>query len=579
MKNTLIGYFVIGMLLAITLVVAQTNYNPVGSNIVTPTPNYSPVTQAYTNYTILPPSSQTNISNNNYIVVNITNNITNNVTTLVTNNITNNFTSWLNQSYYITNNLTNNITNIVENNVTTYINFTNNISNNYYAGWLTIVNNITENITVNVTTINNITNPITVNITTNSNETIIQQVNVTLVTENLTNNITINNYYNLTNSITPYLLTSNTSSDIDFNVTYMFESLYYNLTTNYIPQYNGSSLIDSPIQRIITDEDTLLFYDGDLYIDDTNGMVGVNIELGTESYNQAFQVNSKLIDGTGTISSTGVYDSVLNYTVFTTTNPIPEPLSDATTIRFGGNTYFVFNTINSNTLGIQGNHSVAITSSNWTWKQSPYIDVNGGEDEERGYTISQDGEWKWALLSPRNENSSQFCIQSSDKYFTTGNLCQMSMDTNGNVNVGGTLLAQGFYGGIYNTSTGTTTMTLQTVWYNLTGFTSDTSNGIIIGNSDMRVNQSGTYVISYYVSGSVNGADDISMRISVNNVSIAKSVSTIRYANGVSNVASWSMLYKFNVNDVITMQVSDLSSNNKIFTSNNKNIIMYRIGN
>jgi hypothetical protein len=187
-------------------------------------------------------------------------------------------------------------------------------------------------------------------------------------------------------------------------------SLSGNGTISYIPIWSGNTTLgDSPLRRINTTEDQLIAYNGDLYIDDTNGMVGVNTQEGDgHSHEATLMVQSERQTGVGTITVTNG-DAVL-------TNAQLESFVSGAQIYDGANIYFITQIINTTHASLLQN--VNFTSSNWTWQQAPFIDVNGQEDLSRGYSWSQDGVWKWvavvtsSTLDPNYPNSTQLCFQS-----------------------------------------------------------------------------------------------------------------------------------------------------------------------
>lgn len=351
-----------------------------------------------------------------------------------------------------------------------------------------------------------------------------------------------------------------------------------NGTNNYIAMFSNSTLVNSPIQRIVTDEDNLLFYNGDFYIDDTNGMVGVNILSGTETYNQAFTVRSSLKSVSGNLTCS-TYNSTSNTTLCSSTSVLPEPLVDASTIWNGTtNLYYVFNIASNTSLYVIGNRT-GIKLTNWSYKQAPYIDVNGDSTEERGYTISSNGSWEWAMYSPYDTNNSQFCVQNRNAWFNNQSDA-FCIDTSGNMNVNGKLLANGYYGEIFNSTSTTRTLTTQNVWYNLTSYGSGELSGwTYLGNGALRCDQAGLYNVAFEMSASVNNNDVVQYQFILNNVAITKSVITQRYSTGQQDVITGLFLQRFNVNDVIQLQVQDTSRNGAILSQDNRNIIVQRIGN
>lgn len=203
-------------------------------------------------------------------------------------------------------------------------------------------------------------------------------------------------------------------------------------TNNTIPMWTSvNTLGDSPIKREYTDEEFMTIYNGTIYIDETNAVVGVNIIPGAESHSQAFQVNTKLhlMEGLLTISSSA-YNSALDVTLMHANSTLPESFTDATNIFIGTSNYYVFQLINSTAFYISGNH--VVNTHNWSYQPAPYIDVNGPTSEERGYSISQDGQWKWAWNIPYNSvDDKKLCFQQSDLFYNGLNNIMCLQNNNG----------------------------------------------------------------------------------------------------------------------------------------------------
>lgn len=589
------------MIVVTTIILGATNYNPVGSNSALPQPNYHPIGQSYSNYTITAPTFDTIVNNSNYIIINITNN----VTTFVTNNLTNNITNTIENNITTYINFTNNITN----DVTTYVNVTNNItnnfSNNFYSGWITIENNVTNNITqyINTTQLVEVTYNLTNNITNIINNTnyINNLINITL-TNNITDNSTINfNVFNITNnntfnysyyfnvpySLSPYILTFENSSNISFNESYLFSSLYNNnfyngtLTTNYLIKFNGTNFIDSPIKSYTSDENVLIIYDNLLRLDNTHHNIGINVQEGFENHEQALSVQTFLLNITGSIVSTGQYNSVTNSTNFTSTISLGEDFIDGGSIydNLGNYQYYIFEKYNDSSFSVRGNISNGTILTNWKYKQAPYIDISGGSEEERGISFSNNNDWKWAMFIEDNTNNDKFCIQSSEKYFTDKEFnCQLEIDTVGNVNIGGSINSKGFYGELFNTTSTTRTLTTRYVWYNLTKFEIGEINGwYSSGTGDLICNKSGLYEVSYLISATLNANDEVDFILVNNGIAINKSLVKTRYVSGQYEASSINLLYRFEVGDILQLQASDQTSNGKTLTEDNRNIIVNRI--
>lgn len=543
------------------------------------------------------PTIITNVTSNNYIIINVTNNIT--TYTNFTNNISMNYTNYVN--------FTNNITN----DITTYLNITNNVTNNitidnnYYSGWLTIVNNNTINITNNNTYY---LPEMTINITNNITENINNIVNITTSGDN--SNITlINNIYNISNNFTEiyndtnifnainYVNTTTNIENLGFNTTlqlksyfdtnyysifnptkYLNNTIFNNLTNNYIVEFQNNSLTNSPIKHTITDEDTIKIYDDLLYIDNTNSMIGININDSETTYSQTFQVTTKIKHGLGNINSTTTYDIDTNSTLVILSSNKQLDLVDASNIYVNGQTYFVFSKINTTYFYLSGNIT-NLNFNSWSYQQAPYIDVNGASNTERGYSISSNGTWVWATGVQADSNNSRYCLQSNETYFNNGNDA-WCVNSNGNMEIFGNLLTQGFYAEIFNTTSTTKTMTTRYVYYNLTSYESSDLNGwIYLGNGYLQCNQSGNYNVDYSINSAVDNNDVLYYKLFKNDIEINKSLSIIRYANGKYEPITFSFYLSLNKDDIINLRVADQTRNGATLSEDNRNIRLNRIGN
>jgi hypothetical protein len=133
-----------------------------------------------------------------------------------------------------------------------YNNITQNITNEFYAGWLTITNNITNN--------NNITSYVENNIT-------INQTNVVFVENNFTNNITMNTLLNVT-------VNANSSTNVTLNI--------FNITNNYVYEYNDTAIWNELYYKLnVTDQR----YNDTQYCDARISMLNITIQKNTNSIN------------------------------------------------------------------------------------------------------------------------------------------------------------------------------------------------------------------------------------------------------------------------------------------------------
>jgi hypothetical protein len=517
-------YWIIILIVATTIVLAQTNYNPIGNNNVLPTSNYNPITQNYQNYTITSPSFNSQINNTNLIIINITNNITTFVTN--TNNITNNITTLVNLSnnYYIDNNFTNNITNIIENNVTTYVNF----SNNFYSAWLTIINNISNNITLennitqymnttNIITIennftnnitnevyitNNISNNINVSVIPISNDTIINNISVILNVYNITNDF--NYYYNNPISLSKYLLTYTNSSNISFNETSLNTTIINICLRNDINYYN-------------------------------------------------LTLNSLIINNSNNINSLNAYGNI--------------------------NNYFQLNVQNLND-GIFSSSDIVATANNGN-EENNYIDMGinnqyySNPEYSSGY--GNDG---YLLLNGNNLGIITANENTTINFYVAGTKSEnIRMSINDSyTKIYNSLQYNNYYGEIYFITTYNIVLTTRYVWYNLTNITGGELNGFYINNNELVCNQSGLYLITYNIANTLNAIDNLKYQIVINNVSISKSLGGIKIATGDVETIEKTFLQRLNVNDKIKLQVSNDDTDNKVLTIYNENIIVSRIG-
>lgn len=135
-----------------------------------------------------------------------------------------------------------------------------------------------------------------------------------------------------------------------------------------------------------------------------------------------------------------------------------------------------------------------------------------------------------------------------------------------------------YYGELYNSSSSTLTMTTQNVLYNITGFYSGESNGVILSNNNMRVNKSGLYIISYSVSGSLVVNNDLEFAILINGVKQNKS-SVINHYQTTYSVVNMLYMQRLNVNDTVVLSVLNLDSSGRVITFTNRNIIIYKVSN
>lgn len=151
---------------------------------------------------------------------------------------------------------------------------------------------------------------------------------------------------------------------------------------------------------------------------------------------------------------------------------------------------------------------------------------------------------------------------------------------NGNTEISGTLLANGFYAELYNTTTSTITLTTQSAWYNVSNMnTGELSGWITTQGYILNCTQSGLYQVTYSINGAANNNDVYNYRVLINNIVELKGDATMRYSSGQSDQVVSTFLKRFNTYDNIILQIRDTSRANGQFTYDNRNILLTRIGN
>jgi hypothetical protein len=76
----------------------------------------------------------------------------------------------------------------------------------------------------------------------------------------------------------------------------------------------------------------------------------------------------------------------------------------------------------------------------------------------------------------------------------------------------------------------------------------------------------------------VNANDELQFRMTVNNVVEPKSLMRQQFSNGNYQAISYSFLRDFTTGDNIRFEVRDITASNKILTTDNKNIVVLRVG-
>lgn len=213
----------------------------------------------------------------------------------------------------------------------------------------------------------------------------------------------------------------------------------YNATDGDILMYMNGSLIPSEMSRYFNvDEDGLIVFNRTFYVDNTNGVVGVNIPP-EESHKASFQVTSKFKTGEGTLTVLS-YDSINNQTLVQMNSAVlGSVIDDSTNIYVGSGAYFINEIVPPDQFYLAGNVNFP-ANSQYSYKIAPYIDVFGASNQERGYSISNnESNWQWSMYIPNNVNNSELCFGNSQ--FPTANLgC---FDTSGNLNIEGVLNSKG----------------------------------------------------------------------------------------------------------------------------------------
>jgi len=221
-------------------------------------------------------------------------------------------------------------------------------------------------------------------------------------------------------------------------------SLNQSINDEIFVRYNSDNLLQSRIDNLSynspfvvineSNETYLSLWNGMLYVDKTNGVAAINAPLGNESHEASFSVNSIYFDGRGDINSSNseIIDGLL-VTIINCNETLGNSLASATSLFVGNDSYYVVIRMNSTTFQIRGNQT--INSNSWRYKPAPYSDVNGLPTEERGYSISSNGHYRWSWYVPDNVNDTMSCFSSSEY---TDPVC---MDTNGKLIVNGVLEA------------------------------------------------------------------------------------------------------------------------------------------
>jgi hypothetical protein len=135
--------------------------------------------------------------------------------------------------------------------------------------------------------------------------------------------------------------------------------------------------------------------------------------------------NGEFIWNVGTSVGKGIlsaksYDSENNRTLIEVIggNFTEAGIKDATTINVLGEVFYVDSIINDTALYGLGELTFS-DASNWNYRINAYFDIAGIDTDERGYSISKNGLWQWAMYSPSSTkaNENNFCIASRNNSF------------------------------------------------------------------------------------------------------------------------------------------------------------------
>jgi hypothetical protein len=144
-----------------------------------------------------------------------------------------------------------------------------------------------------------------------------------------------------------------------------------------------------------------------IWITDANYKIaGINELSGSAT----FQVGTVWRDKTGTIS-TSTYDPVDDQTlVLISGGGSTYGLDDGSLVNVSETLHYINEVINLTSFYIEGNYT--FSGETWAAKQAPYVDVSGSTEEERGYSWSTDGDWKYSQFITHNTNDSELCMVS-----------------------------------------------------------------------------------------------------------------------------------------------------------------------
>lgn len=186
--------------------------------------------------------------------------------------------------------------------------------------------------------------------------------------------------------------------------------------------------------------------------------------------------------------------------------------------------------------------------------------TNGANLTMTSITNNGDGTYTWHFSDGTN--------------FTTGNLT-------GPQGTPGTE-ATSYYGEMYNSTTGSITLTTEDFWYNVTGFAAGELSGWYFDGTtaELVCNKSGMYRVTYQLSMSLASvANELWLQMTINDTADAKSLAKNQQAPGAYGTISYSYFQRFGVGDRLKLQVSNQESGGKTLTIANRNVNVLKVGN
>ena len=182
--------------------------------------------------------------------------------------------------------------------------------------------------------------------------------------------------------------------------------------------------ITSPQLQLFTDMSSIF------KVDANNGIAGINsVALGRAT----LQVGTFWHNRAGTLASVS-YDDMNNYTLVHIIDGNTFGFDSSSYINVSDTQYYVAEIVNDTDFNVEGD--VTFNGLPFSVKQSPYVDVYGGQDSELGYSMSnENGEWQWAWYTSRNHNMTRSCFsQANSSLFYQDVFC---MNANGTIEVPG----------------------------------------------------------------------------------------------------------------------------------------------